>query len=71
MQTVGIASRRVPHVLKMGAGRGKVIKEHGLARIETTTNEHGQLWTYHAWAQWMKGLDWDSLRTSTTPPDIL
>jgi phenylpropionate dioxygenase-like ring-hydroxylating dioxygenase large terminal subunit len=70
-QTLGIASRRMPHVLKMGIGRGKVIKENGLARIETTTNEHGQLWTYHAWSQWMKGLDWDALKTSTTPGDVL
>lgn len=71
MQTIGIASRRVPHVLKMGVGRGKVIKEGGLARIETTTNEHGQLWTYHAWAQWMKGLDWDALKAGTTPGEFL
>ena len=71
MQTVGTASRRVPHLLKMGVGRGKVIKEDGLARIETTTNEHGQLWTYHSWAQWMKGLDWPALKAETTPGDVL
>ncbi len=71
MQTVGIAGRRIRHVLKMGVGRGKVIKEHGLARIETTTNEHGQLWTYHAWSKWMQGLDWEALKTATTPGDVL
>jgi phenylpropionate dioxygenase-like ring-hydroxylating dioxygenase large terminal subunit len=70
-QTHGLASRRTKHLLKMGVGRGKVIKEHGLARIETLTNEHGQLWTYHSWAQWVKGLDWDELRGATTPPDTL
>jgi len=71
MQTVGFASRRVRHLLKMGVGRGKIIKEDGLARIETTTNEHAQLWTYHAWAQWMQGLDWDALKAGTTPGDVL
>ena len=71
MQTFGEASRRVPQNLTMGLGRGKVIKEGGLARIETQTNEHGQLWTYHAWSQWMKGLAWDDLKTATEPGDVL
>ena len=71
MQTRGVASQRVKHVLNMGLGRGKVTREHGLARIEGLTNEHGQLWTYHSWAQWMKGLDWAALRAATTPPDVI
>jgi len=71
MQTEGVASRRMPHVLAMGLGRGKVIKEEGLARIEGLTNEHGQLWTYHAWAQWMKGLSWPELAAATEPPEYL
>lgn len=69
MQTQGVASNRVPNLLNMGLGRGQIIKEHGLARIETTTNEHAQLWTYHAWAQWMRGLDWADLRAATVPGD--
>ena len=51
----------------MGLGRGKIIKEGGLSRIEGLTGEHGQLWTYHSWAQWMKGLGWDELIKVTTP----
>jgi 3-phenylpropionate/trans-cinnamate dioxygenase alpha subunit len=70
-QTVGVASRRTKHLLNMGVGRGKVIKEHGLARIEGLTSEYGQLWTYHSWAQWMKALGWDELRAATTPPDVI
>ena len=70
-QTFGIASRRRRHLVNMGLGRGKVIKEHGLARIEGLTSEYGQRWTYHSWAQWMKGLDWAELRHVTTPPDVL
>jgi phenylpropionate dioxygenase-like ring-hydroxylating dioxygenase large terminal subunit len=71
MQTYGLASRRIPQLINMGLGHGHVIKEHGLARIDGTTSEYGQLWTYHAWAQWMKGLDWEELRTQTTPGDRL
>jgi 3-phenylpropionate/trans-cinnamate dioxygenase alpha subunit len=70
-QTVGYASRQNKHMLNMGVGRGKIIREQGLARIETLTNEHGQLWTYYAWSQWMKGLGWDDLRVVTTPPDFI
>src|SRR6202522_751871 len=66
-QTRGIASRRMQHQLAMGLGRGKIIKEGGLSRIEGLTAEHGQLWTYHSWAQWMKGLSWDELKKVTTP----
>lgn len=71
LQVRGPRSARIPHLLTMSLGRGKLIKEHGLARIEGTSNEHGQLWMYRSWAQWMKGLDWDVLREATTPPDTL
>lgn len=71
VQTKGVASRRVPHLLNMGLGRGKVVKDHGLARIDARTNEYAQLWTYHSWAQWMKGLHWDELAAATTPPELL
>jgi phenylpropionate dioxygenase-like ring-hydroxylating dioxygenase large terminal subunit len=70
-QTRGIASRRIKHQLTMGLGRGRIIKEGGLARIEGLTAEHGQLWTYHSWAQWMKGLSWDELKKVTTPGDFI
>ena len=70
-QTRGIASRRMKHRLNMGLGRGKIIKEGGLARIEGLTSEHAQLWTYHSWAQWMKGLSWDELKNMTTPGDCI
>jgi 3-phenylpropionate/trans-cinnamate dioxygenase alpha subunit len=71
VQTHGVASRRVKQLVNMGVGRGKVIKENGLARIDGLTSEYGQLWTYHSWAQWMKGLGWDELRDVTTPPDVI
>jgi 3-phenylpropionate/trans-cinnamate dioxygenase alpha subunit len=70
-QTFGYASRQIPQLLKMDLGRGKIIKEDGLARIEGTTSEHGQLWTYHAWAQYMSGASWDEIKTATSPGDYL
>lgn len=70
-QSHGVASRRVKHLVNMGLGRGRIVKEHGLARIEGLTSEHGQRWTYHAWAQWMKGTSWDQLRAATTPGEML
>jgi len=70
-QTRGIASRRMKHKLNMGLGRGKIIKEAGLSRVEGLTNEHAQLWTYHSWAQWMKGVGWDELKKVTTPGDCI
>jgi phenylpropionate dioxygenase-like ring-hydroxylating dioxygenase large terminal subunit len=70
-QSHGLASRRVKHLVNMGVGRGRVVKEHGLARIEGLTSEHGQRWTYHAWAQWVKGTSWDALRAATTPGEML
>jgi len=71
IQSAGLASRQIPQLLKMDLGQGRVIKEHGLARIEGSTSEHGQLWTYHAWSQWMRGLSWEELRAATSPGDIL
>ena len=70
-QTRGIASRRMKHLLNMGLGRGKIIKESGLSRIEGLTSEYAQLWTYYSWAQWMKGLSWDELKKATTPGDCI
>jgi 3-phenylpropionate/trans-cinnamate dioxygenase alpha subunit len=71
MQTTGYRSKEVPQALKMDLGRGKIIKEHGLARIDGEINEHAQLWTYAAWAQWMSGADWETLKKNTTPGDYL
>lgn len=71
MQAAGDQASTIPQQLKMNLGRGKIIHEGGLARIEGPTNEHGQLWTYHAWAQWMSGCPWDVLAERTTPGDSI
>jgi hypothetical protein len=72
VQTVGLRSQRVPQVLKMNLGQGKVIRDgQSPPRIEGSTTEHAQLWTYASWAAWMSGCDWDELRQRTTPPDVI
>ncbi len=68
-QTHGAASREIPVMINMGVGRGEVVKENGLARIDTVTNEHPQLWLYHCWQQWLRGGTWEELRNATEPPD--
>jgi 3-phenylpropionate/trans-cinnamate dioxygenase alpha subunit len=69
--TTGQAGRRIPQLLKMDLGRGRVIHEGGLARIEGKVSEHAQLWTYAAWAHWMAGESWEELKANTTPGDVL
>ncbi|WP_075835764.1 MULTISPECIES: aromatic ring-hydroxylating oxygenase subunit alpha [unclassified Rhodococcus (in: high G+C Gram-positive bacteria)] len=71
MHAAADQSATIPHLLKMNLGRGKIIREGGLARIEDATNEHAQLWTYKAWAQWMSGSSWEALAEGTTPGDTL
>lgn len=71
MQTHGLASRRVTQLVNMGVGRGRVIHEQDLHRIEGLTSEHAQRWTYHAWSQWVQGLGWSELAAATTPGDTL
>ncbi len=70
-QTNGYVSKRIPHALKMNLGRGKIVREHGLARIDGVTSEHAQLWTYASWSQWMRGASWDELKRATTPGEYL
>lgn len=71
MQAFGDQSSAIPNSLRMNIGNGKIIHEHGLARIEGHTNEHAQLWTYTAWAAWMSGCGWAALRERTTPGDVI
>jgi nitrite reductase/ring-hydroxylating ferredoxin subunit len=63
----GEAGRRHPLNYSMGAGHDQVIETGGQARIETRINEHGQRWTYQAWADWMSARDWPELKATHTP----
>jgi hypothetical protein len=70
-QAFGAESSLIPHQLKMNLGRGHIIHEDGIARIESRTSEHGQFWLYLAWAQWMTGSSWDMLRENTIPGELI
>ncbi|MDP9092246.1 MAG: hypothetical protein M3O32_21140 [Actinomycetota bacterium] len=56
-----------------------LIKEHGLARIEGTSNEqaqlwlneHAQLWLYYCWAQVDEGARLGRTRQGDGPPDVM
>jgi 3-phenylpropionate/trans-cinnamate dioxygenase alpha subunit len=74
MQTSGTASSKIPQLLQMNLRRGKVVHDSdGLdpPYIECSINEHGQLWTFASWVEWLTGCDWDELRERTTPPDVI
>jgi len=62
--TLGQAARRYPLHFAMGKGRDEVREDGGQKRIETVVNEHGQLWTYRAWADWMDAASWRDLEAS-------
>jgi hypothetical protein len=66
--TLGTISRRYPLHFAMGLGHGEVIEdEAGPPHIETPVNEHAQLWTYRAWAEWMAAESWDDLKKNHSP----
>lgn len=66
--TIGTTSRNYPLNFAMGKGRAE-IQEHesGQRWIDTTVNEHAQLWTYRSWAEWMDAKDWPALKRDHSP----
>jgi phenylpropionate dioxygenase-like ring-hydroxylating dioxygenase large terminal subunit len=68
--TGSLLARRYPLNYGMGRKHGDVqIDNAGVPYIDTRINEHGQLWLYMAWADWMSAPDWATLkRQHETPP---
>jgi len=61
--TVGVSSRAYPLHYAMGKGHDEFVDApFGYKRLETHVNEHGQLWTYKSWAEWMDAEDWPALK---------
>ena len=62
--TAGVVARRYPLNFAMGLGRGapQSVPDSDLRFIDTDINEHAQLWTYRAWAEWMDADSWASLK---------
>lgn len=68
LASIGTASRRYPLNYAMGKGRAEMLEhESGQRWIETSVNEHGQLWTYRSWAEWMAAEDWPALKRDHSP----
>ena len=66
--TTGVISQRYPLHYGMNLGHGEVIEEEGGPPfIEAKVNEHGQFWTYRAWADWMAAESWADLKANHTP----
>ena len=65
--TIGPVARRYPLNFAMGRGHDRVRDDGGRRCIETVVNEHGQRWTYRAWAEWMDAVDWSELRNNHSP----
>jgi hypothetical protein len=67
---VGVISSKYELNYQMAVGRGKVLEEEDTApRVETHMNEHGQLWTYRVWADFMSAPTWDDLRRNHSKPE--
>ena len=67
-QTRGVIARRYPLNFGMNLGKGvPTIPESGPRYIDAAINEHAQLWTYRAWAEWMDAESWDALKQHRSP----
>jgi len=64
-----VAVRGYPLNYSMNVGRGEVlVDETGPPHIETLVNEHGQLWHYRAWSEWMAAESWEQLKATRSSP---
>ena len=62
-QTQGVVARRYPLNFSMNLGHGEpTVPAKGPNYIDSAINEHAQLWTYRAWAEWMDADNWASLK---------
>ena len=66
--TRGVNARKYPLNFSMGLGHGVTKTDAGTpAYIDTSVNEHAQLWIWKAWADWMEAPDWAALKRDRTP----
>jgi len=69
--TRGVVARRYPLHFGMGLGHGQTVKvDGGPGFVDAPINEHAQLWTWRAWADWMKAPDWPALKRDRTPVPV-
>jgi nitrite reductase/ring-hydroxylating ferredoxin subunit len=69
----GAVTRRHPLHYALNLGHGEVVNSEGNPPyIAAKLNEHGQLWMYKAWAEWMDAESWADLRANhSTPGGVL
>ncbi|MGE0056643.1 MAG: SRPBCC family protein [Dehalococcoidia bacterium] len=70
----GTISMRYPLNFAMNNGLAQVINEEGAPpHVETSVNEHAQIWLYRAWSEWMAADNWAALKAnhSSVPRDTL
>jgi phenylpropionate dioxygenase-like ring-hydroxylating dioxygenase large terminal subunit len=67
--TKGYSMRGAPLHYAMNLGRGEIIDdESGPPHINTTNNEHSQLFFYDSWSKWMASDSWADLHELHTRP---
>ncbi len=60
---------RHPLNYSLNIGRGEITEEETApAYIDSLTSEHGQMWHYTAWAEWMAAESWPALQASHSKP---
>lgn len=66
----GEIGKTFPMNVAMNLGRGKVQEDErsGISYIQAPVNEHGQLWTYQAWVDWMSASNWAELKHQHARP---
>jgi len=72
--TRGVISKRYPLNFSMNVKRGEVQRDGaGIPFVDCAINEHAQLWTYRAWADWMSADSWEALARNHTrvPQDVV
>lgn len=67
MGSRGVVTGSRPLDYSMRLGHDTVFEDGGQKSIETVVNEHGQLWTYRCWEDWMRARTWAELERSHTP----
>ena len=68
--TAGTVSKNYPLHYAMNLGKGEIVDdETGPPRIDTSNNEHSQLWFYHSWSEWMSAETWSDLRDNHSLPE--
>ncbi|WP_091737947.1 aromatic ring-hydroxylating oxygenase subunit alpha [Phenylobacterium immobile] len=67
----GVIAQRYPINFQMRLGMDEVKRtEKGVTYMDATVSEHGQLWTWTCWADWMSAENWAALKAKhTVVPD--